>query len=84
MSFVIKSGGNNFSGMCLLAWQAAFQGNNVTQELIDQGYVPSSNKFTRYNDISLDLGGPIIRDKLWFYGAYGYNYSGSSFPVSFP
>ncbi len=81
LSFVIKSGGNNFSGMYLLSWQdGAFQGNNVTQDLINQGYVPSSNKFTRYNDVSLDLGGPIIRDKLWFYGAYGYNYSGLYIP----
>jgi Carboxypeptidase regulatory-like domain/TonB dependent receptor-like, beta-barrel len=81
LSFVIKSGGNKFSGMYLFAHQdGAFQGDNVTPELISQGYVPSSNKFTRYNDISLDLGGPIIRDKLWFYGAYGYNYSGLYIP----
>ena len=81
LSFVIKSGGNKFSGMYLLAWQdGAFQGDNVTPELRDQGYVPGNNKFTRYNDISLDLGGPIIRDKLWFYGAYGYNYSGLFIP----
>jgi hypothetical protein len=81
LSFVIKSGGNNFSGMYLLSWQdGAFQGDNVSQDLINQGYVPSSNKFTRYNDVSLDLGGPIIRDKLWFYGAYGYNYSGLYIP----
>ena len=44
------------------------------------GFDPGNNKFTRYNDISLDLGGPIIRDKLWFYGAYGYNYSGLLIP----
>ena len=81
LSFVIKSGGNNFSGMYLAAWQdGAFQGDNVTQELRDQGYNPGNNKFTRYNDVSLDLGGPIIRDKLWFYGAYGYNYSGLFIP----
>ena len=77
LSFVIKSGSNKFSGNYLLAWQdGAFQGNNVTPELRAQGFDPGNNKFTRYNDISLDLGGPIIRDKLWFYGAYGYNYSG--------
>ena len=81
LSFVIKSGGNKFSGMYLLAWQdGAFQGNNVTQELRAKGFDPGNNKFTRYNDISLDLGGPILRDKLWFYGAYGYNYSGLFIP----
>src|SRR5262245_11604654 len=81
LSYVIKSGGNRFSGMYLLAWQdGAFQDDNVTPELRAKGFDPGNNKFTRYNDISLDLGGPILRDKLWFYGAYGYNYSGLFIP----
>ena len=81
MSFLVKSGSNNFSGNYLFAHQSgAFQGNNVTPELRAQGFDPGNNKFTRYNDISFDLGGPIIRDKLWFYGAYGYNYSGLLIP----
>lgn len=81
LSFVIKSGGDQFSGMYLAAWQdGAFQDDNVTQELRDQGYTPGKNKFTRYNDFSADLGGPIIRGKLWFYGAYGHNYSGLFIP----
>ncbi|HUQ86749.1 MAG TPA: carboxypeptidase regulatory-like domain-containing protein [Vicinamibacterales bacterium] len=81
LSFLVKSGGNKFSGNYLFAQQTgAMQGNNVTPELRAQGFDPGNNKFTRYNDISLDLGGPIIRDKLWFYGAYGYNYSGLLIP----
>ena len=81
LSFVIKSGGDQFSGMYLAAWQdGAFQDDNVTQELRDQGYSPGNNKFTRYNDFSFDLGGPIMRGKLWFYGAYGHNYSGLFIP----
>jgi Carboxypeptidase regulatory-like domain len=81
LSFVIKSGGNKLSGMYLAAWQdGAFQGSNVTPQLRAQGFDPGNNKFTRYNDVSADLGGPILRDKLWFYGAYGYNYSGLFIP----
>ena len=81
LSFVVKSGSNKFSGAYLLAWQdGAFQGNNVTDSLRQQGFNPGNNKFTRYNDVSLDLGGPIMRDKLWFYAAYGYNYSGLLIP----
>lgn len=81
LSFIIKSGSNKLSGNYLLAWQdGAFQGSNVTPALRQQGFDPGNNKFTRYNDISLDLGGPIVRDKLWFYAAYGYNYSGLKIP----
>src|SRR5688500_14950384 len=81
LSFVIKSGGDQFTGMYLAAWQdGAFQDNNVTQELRDRGFFPGNNKFTRYNDISADLGGPIILGKLWLYGAYGNNYSGLFIP----
>lgn len=81
LSFVVKSGSNKFSGAYLLAWQdGAFQGNNVTDSLRQQGFDPGNNKFTRYNDVSLDLGGPVLRDKLWFYAAYGYNYSGLLIP----
>ena len=81
LSFLVKSGSNKFSGNYLFAQQTgAMQGNNVTPELRAQGFDPGNNSFTRYNDISLDLGGPIIRDKLWFYGAYGYNYSGLLIP----
>lgn len=81
LSFVVKSGSNTFHGAYLGAWQdGAFQGNNVTKALRDQGFDPGNNKFTRYNDASADLGGPIAKDRLWFYAAYGYNYSGLLIP----
>ncbi|MEP7118431.1 MAG: hypothetical protein ABI880_12660, partial [Acidobacteriota bacterium] len=81
LSFIIKSGSNQFHGSYLGSWQdGAFQGNNVTDQLRKEGFDPGNNKFTRYNDVSLDLGGPILRDKLWFYAAYGYNYSGLLIP----
>ncbi|MGE0812496.1 MAG: TonB-dependent receptor [Vicinamibacterales bacterium] len=81
LNFIVKSGSNQYHGTYLGAWQdGAFQGNNVTQALRDQGFNPGNNKFTRYNDVALDLGGPILRDRLWFYAAYGYNYSGLQIP----
>ena len=81
LNFIVKSGSNQYHGNYLGAWQdGAFQGTNVTQELRDQGFNPGNNKFTRYNDVALDLGGPLLRDKLWFYAAYGYNYSGLLIP----
>jgi len=77
-NFVIKSGGNDFHGTAYAAWEDdSFQGNNVTQKLLDQGFPRnSSNKFTRYNDFNFDLGGPIVRNKLWFYAGYNDVYTG--------
>ena len=76
-NFIIKSGANKFRGSGLFAWQdAAFQSNNVTQELIDRGLPSTSNKYTHYSDVKADLGGPLVIDKLWFYGSYTDSYSG--------
>lgn len=81
LNFLVKSGSNQFHGTYLAAYQSdKFQGSNVTQALLDRGYSAGSNKFTRYNDFHADLGGPIINDKLWFYGGYGRTYSGLLIP----
>jgi hypothetical protein len=76
-SFVIKSGGNDFHGTAFVAWEDdSFQSNNITQKLLDRGFAPTKNNFTRHNEFSFDLGGPIIHDKLWFYTAYNDMYTG--------
>ncbi|MBI4474205.1 MAG: TonB-dependent receptor, partial [Acidobacteria bacterium] len=81
VSFTIKSGGNDFHGSVTGSWQdGRFQSNNVDQKLLERGYVPGSNKFTHYSDWSAELGGPIIRDKLTFYGAFSHNYAGNFIP----
>lgn len=78
MNFVIKSGGNAFHGSSQMAWQGhAVQSNNITQDLIDRGLpAVSGNQYTRYTDLKGDLGGPILLNKLWFYGAYTDSYAG--------
>jgi hypothetical protein len=76
-NFVIKSGGNQFRGSFLSAWQDdSFQSSNITQALLDRGLSPTSNQYTRYTDVKGDIGGPIVRNKLWFYGSYTDSYSG--------
>lgn len=80
-SYVIKSGSNDFHGSAYAAWEDdSFASDNVNQRLLNLGFKPSSNKFTRYNDYSVELGGRIFRDKLWFYGAYADTYSGQLVP----
>ena len=67
INVITKSGGNNLSGdVQLLAYGKTWQGNNINQNdpkwsLIPEA--PSSNLI----DASAHLGGPILKDKLWFF-----------------
>jgi hypothetical protein len=81
-NYVIKSGGNEFHGSSFAAWEdKGFQSNNVDSDLIKRGFPTSGgNSFTRYNDFDFDIGGPIMHNKLWFYGAYNDTYSGQLIP----
>src|ERR1700736_969872 len=71
---VMKSGGNTFHGDLQGDYEnPSFQGNNITAALA----APPNNlavgnplQGTGYYDYGGDLGGRIIRDKLWFYGGY--------------
>jgi hypothetical protein len=69
MVAVLKSGGNDFHG----AYQGSFerpglQSNNITPELKAQG-LSFTQPLSNYYDVAGDLGGRLIKDKLWFYGA---------------
>jgi hypothetical protein len=40
---------------------------------VTRGSVPSSGyERERYRDFSTNLGGPVVRDRLWFFGGYQY------------
>src|SRR5262249_30669518 len=71
MVAIMKSGGNTFRG----TYQAAFesptlQADNLNAALRAQG-LTATQPLKNFYDVSADLGGRIVRDKLWFYGAYG-------------
>lgn len=77
VTLVIKSGSNDFRGSVSGSWQdGKWQSNNVTQKLLDKGFAPGNTKFTHYDDYNFELGGKLIKDKLWFYGAYSHQYAG--------
>jgi len=70
VNLITKRGGNNFSGSFYLdAEDKNWQSENLTDELISYGYKGAGvNKVYLYG---ANFGGPIIRDKAWFYGSYG-------------
>jgi hypothetical protein len=70
MEAIVKSGGNNFHGSWLSDYQnKKWQGNNITPELKAAG-LTFTNPLKQYYAVAGDIGGRIVRDKLWFYGAY--------------
>ena len=66
---VVKSGGNDFHGRYEASGlHERFQGNNLTDELVAQGITVGDNLILN-REFNADLGGRIVRDKVWFYGA---------------
>jgi hypothetical protein len=63
----LKSGANRFHGSLGGDYENPdFQSSNVTPALAAEG-VTVSNPLRSYYDAAADLGGRIVRNKLWFY-----------------
>ncbi len=70
MNLVPRSGGNSFSGQSFYntagKWSSS---NNVDDDLRGHRHPEPGGVISAY-DASVALGGPILRDKLWFFGSY--------------
>ena len=71
LNMVTRRGGNKMSlaGRFYLT-DGFFQSENLTQELKDQGVV-ATNKIQQIKDFGFNAGGPLVKDKVWWWGAYG-------------
>ena len=77
---VTKSGSNNFSG-------------GINAYTIPESFVDSQINFDSeypeyvindFTDISATLGGPFVKDRLWFYTSYKYYRNSQTYPGSNP
>ena len=67
INVILKSGGNQFRGSGFGAWAGdALEGTNLTPALKARGITQGNNVLSR-TDTSVELGGRIVPDKLWFY-----------------
>jgi Carboxypeptidase regulatory-like domain len=73
MNAIPKEGGNTFNWNITALWaNKDLAGSNLSQAYIDQG-LTAVNGLKRTWDINPNGGGPLIKDKLWFYVAYRNN-----------
>lgn len=80
VNIVTKSGGNDLSGLLTLhtkrpSWHTANWGNNP--DLVRR-------RFSQFTNVHANLGGPIVKDKLWFYTSGRFTHSQSHHEVYGP
>ncbi len=74
MNLVPKDGGNQFRGGVKWAKSPeSWQGDNLTPELQALG-VTGVDKIKHFEEFNIEQGGPIIKNKLWFFGAFRQAY----------
>jgi hypothetical protein len=69
VNLVPRDGGNAFSGLFIGSFSNhSLQSNNLNDRLRARG-LTSSTTVKRSYDVDPAIGGPIVRDKLWFWGS---------------
>lgn len=68
INIVTKRGTNELKGSARYLYASSrWQASNIPQEAVAQGFQTNSTRFIR--EYGADIGGPIIKDKVWFWGA---------------
>ena len=74
LNIVPRSGGNTFRGQAFINFSNdQMRGNNLTPELMAPSPGPNLQAapgIINAYDTNISYGGPIVRDRLWFYASY--------------
>jgi len=82
---VTKQGGEFFQyGASYYAQPSAWTSQPIVRTIPGTGGRLSGYERKRYRDFSTNLGGPILRDRLWFFGTYQYQRDYDSQPGANP
>jgi carboxypeptidase family protein len=69
LNMIPRDGGNTFKGNLFLGYQnQSFQSSNLTDSLKARG-VKTPDGIDKLYNVEGGLGGPIRKDKIWFYGS---------------
>src|SRR5919197_1745061 len=70
LNLIPREGGNMFSGATYFGYtNGSFQSDNLTDDLLKRG-LQTPDSVDKIFDVNASLGGPIVRDTLWFFGSY--------------
>jgi outer membrane receptor protein involved in Fe transport len=72
INVITKSGGNEFSGDLFAYYDIDSLRSDFKSDVVDAARVTRSYLVDAYTrqDFGINLGGPIVKDKLWFWAAY--------------
>ena len=90
INMIPREGGNDFSGSFFTSFSHPnLQAGNIDQDLIDRGFAEGSqNRISDMWRVNPTIGGPIIRDRLWFHYSHTTNrvdgFVANLFPDSAP
>ncbi len=74
LNMVLKKGTNRFQGSASYYFEnQSTQGNNLNADILAQAIAQGNttgkgNRIDTYQDRGFDLGGPIVKDRLWAWG----------------
>lgn len=77
INVITPSGGNEFTGQAF-----GFFTNDAMRNEPRLGVIEYDINDFRNNDVGLSFGGPLVRDKLWFYTAYNYTIEKKSIGIT--
>jgi Carboxypeptidase regulatory-like domain len=80
LNVVTKSGGNEFHGSVFGNFTPLEASRNPVATSGSAGLALATRPSLRYNlDFGAELGGPILKDRLWFYAGFSPNYQSTNF-----
>ena len=81
---LFRSGSNAFRGLFETLYENdSLTGNNVTDELLEENEDLTPGRTEYVTDTTFQIGGPILRDKLWFFTSFQY-YRPKTAPAGYP
>jgi outer membrane receptor protein involved in Fe transport len=86
---IAKSGGNTYRGSLYLDYEdESMEAHNIDQAQLNAGVTGSSvlaasdtNRLSQFRDFSADLGGYVVKDRMWWYGAFRRTTTGQRYPT---